>query len=107
MLQLLIDKHDEMTQRTPISPPLGRDKHRFLGPRSAGDGSDAPDAPVSEGIHDKAQEREGTGQDDDDVELYQAVYGVLSEAMLNQQSSILDENVQTVLRIVIGTLIDK
>ncbi|XP_071495117.1 sorting nexin-19-like [Diadema antillarum] len=103
MRLLVAEKRLELAQSAPLSPNLESEK-TFLGPRSAGDGSDAPDAlPREEGVATKERGKLGAGN----VALYQAVYGVLSEALLTQQSFILDKNMQKALQVGIGGLIDR
>ncbi|XP_054759001.2 sorting nexin-19-like [Lytechinus pictus] len=103
MKLLISEKHSQFSQHAPSGDPPKEYSKVLLGPRSEGDGSDAPNEPHNEGSKvKKDQERSEVN-----VEVYEAIFGVMSEALLNQQSFILDKDLRGTLKIVIGDLIDK
>ncbi|XP_041472354.1 sorting nexin-19-like [Lytechinus variegatus] len=101
---LISEKHSQFSQHAPSGNDPPREYSKvLLGPRSEGDGSDAPNEPHHEGSKlKKDQERSEVN-----VEVYDAIFGVISEALLNQQSFILDKDLRGTLKILIGDLIDK
>ncbi|XP_030830630.1 sorting nexin-19 [Strongylocentrotus purpuratus] len=105
VMKLLVgQKHEQFTLRSPSPPPPGDYDKVFLGPRSEGDGSDAPSEPHREGV---IEVKPGQVGSKDNVDVYKALFGVMSEALLNQQSFVLDESLQGTLTILIGDLVDK
>eukprot|EP00057_Strongylocentrotus_purpuratus_P007585 XP_011662059.1 PREDICTED: uncharacterized protein LOC585420 [Strongylocentrotus purpuratus] len=104
MKLLVSQKHEQFTLRTPSTPPPVEYDKVFLGPRSEGDGSDAPNEPHREGVE---EVKLGHVESKDNVDVYEALFGVMSEALLNQQSFVLDESLQRTLAILIGDLVDR